>query len=389
MLNDLRHAIRGLLRTPGFTIAAVLTLALGIGLHTAIFSMVDSLMFRPLPYRGAEQLVHLHPISDPVRRSYGMSIDRDAVATWANQRDLFDGIAMHRLSGRMVLQGTAGDTIYAAAIQRGLMTFLGVQPLIGREFVEDDAETDRAILSHAFWASIFAGERDVLGKTVTLDGRPFVIVGVMPPDFFYPLMNPAHVWIPLSERTRSVSALARLRAGISADEAQRRIDRLSAQLQQDLPRKDRWLVRVRTVAEAHMPRGMRLALWLLIGAVGLVVIVACANVATLFLGRSYDRMKEIGVRAALGASRARLVATSALEPLLVAATAGALALMLNRWIIDISRFALPVQVASAGMNVRVIGVALVLVLCAVVLCAFGPAVRASRRDFSAILGSRQ
>src|SRR5919106_2564523 len=229
MLNDLRYAMRGLLRTPGFTIAAVLTLGVGIGVHTAIFSMVDSLLFRPLPYRGAERLVHLHQMFDPVRRSYGSGIDRDAVATWASHTDLFEGIAVHRLSGRMVLQGTAGDTIYAAAIEPGFMRFLGVQPLVGREFIEGDVDTDRAILNHAFWTSMFAGDRDVLGKTVTLDGRAFVIVGVMPPEFFYPLMNPAHVWIPLSERNRSVSALARLRAGVSPDDAQRRVDELSPQ----------------------------------------------------------------------------------------------------------------------------------------------------------------
>lgn len=386
MLNDVRYAIRGLLRTPGFTAAAVLTLGLGIGVHTAIFSMVDSLMFRPLPYRGAEQLVHLHEMFDPVRRSYGSGIPRDAVATWAGYTDLFEGIAIHRLSGRMVLEGTDGDAIYTAAIAPGFMKFLGVAPLVGREFVEDDSETDRAILSHAFWTSIFGGERDVIGKSVTLDGRAFVIVGVMPPEFFYPLMNPAHVWIPLSGRALSVSALARLPAGVTADDAQRRIGQLSPQLQQELPRKDRWLIRVRTVAEAHMPGRLRLALWLLIGAVGLVVIVACANAATLFLGRSYDRMREIGVRAALGASRTRLVASSALEAVLVAGAAGAFALMINRWIIDVSRFVLPAQVASAGMNPRVIGFAFALALFAALLCAFGPAMHASRRDFSATIG---
>jgi putative ABC transport system permease protein len=387
MLNELRYALRGLLRTPGFSVAAVLTLGLGIGVHTAIFSMVDSLLFRPLPYRSAEQLVHLHPITDPVSRSYGSGLDRDAVSTWASHTDLFEGIAVHRLSGRMVLEGTAGDTIYAAAIAPGFMRFLGEQPLLGREFVDADVETGQVILSHAFWTSLFAADREVLGKTVTLDGHAFVVVGVMPPQFFYPPMNPAHVWTPLSERNRSVSALARLRAGVSADDAQRRMDQLSAQLQQQLPRKDGWLVRVRTLAEAHMPRGMRLALWLLIGAVGLVVVVACANAATLFLGRNYDRMKEISVRAALGASRGRLIANSALEAMLVAGAAGVLALMLNAWLIDISRFVLPTEVASAGLNGRVIGFAVALALFAALLCGFGPAARASRPAFASIIGS--
>jgi putative ABC transport system permease protein len=385
MINDLRYAIRGLLRTPGFTIAAVLTLGVGIGIHTAIFGMVDALMFRPLPYSGGDRLVNLHGITDPVRRSFGSGIPRETVSTWASQTDLVSGIAMHRVSGRMVLQGTGGDTIYGAAIAPGFMKFLGVDPLLGREFAENETEIDLAILSYAFWISMFAGDENVLGRAVTLDGRPFTIVGVMPGGFYFPLSNPAQVWTPLSVRRPSVSAVGRLRVGLSAADAQRRADSLAVELQKAIPREDRWLVLVRSFSDARLPSTLRLALWLLISAVGLVVLVACANVAALFLGRVFDRMRELAVRAALGATRAQLVRTMMMDAVVVAGLGVCAALVLSRWSTDAAGFMLPSQVADAGLNHRVVAFAIGLGLFASFLCVLGPAVPLLRRDFSNIL----
>ncbi|HXJ06166.1 MAG TPA: ABC transporter permease [Candidatus Acidoferrum sp.] len=334
LLQDIRFGARSLTKNPGFTIVAVLTLALGIGANVAIFSVVNAVLLRPLPYKNSDQLVTiLHDGDNPV--SVANYID------WRDQSRAFEAMAAADYWTPSLTGVDPPEHLWGLQVTQNLLPMLGVQPLLGRLFVpgEDQKGAEHeVILSHGLWQRRFAGERNVLGKTITLNGELFTVVGVMPTEFkFAPFWaTRAELWVPDAFGDRihnrggnSLRIFARLKPEVTLAQARAEIATITARLEQRFPGTNRHVVvtplMVNVVGEVKAP------LLVLLGAVGFVLLIACANVAHMLMARSATRQKEIAVRAALGAPRARLIRQFFTENLLLASLGASAGLLLAVW----------------------------------------------------------
>jgi putative ABC transport system permease protein len=341
--EEIRFAFRALARSPAFTLIAVLTLALGVGANVAILAVVRNVLLRPLPYAQPERLVRLW--ANNIERGLPQfSVSPDEYVAWRTGNRTLESMSAFERQRDGVLTGL-GDAreITLARIAPDLIPFLGVSPALGRGFTERDASGDARVvmISDGFWKAELGGDTRVLERTLVLDGVPHAVIGVMPPGFQVPF-NPAVAWTPMQMRLgqpgRYLRVLGRLRAGVTPEQAAADIRAIADVLSREFPATNTgWSVTLMTVQEAVVGESFRSALMVLLGVVGIVLLVACANVSNLLLSRVLARRQEVAVRSALGASRMRLIRQWLTEGALLGALAALPGLLLGLWAVMLLR----------------------------------------------------
>ncbi|MPY87682.1 MAG: FtsX-like permease family protein [Luteitalea sp.] len=399
-MSDLRLAVRLLLKHRGYTAVATLTLALAVGGTTAIFSVIYGVMLRPLPYAEPERLVVLRDAWMP--RFPEFSVAPGRFVEWQRRTRAFESIAAMQ-NGFVSLTGRGEpERLRVAGVSKELFGTLGVRPSLGRTFTAEEDRSDGpavAILSYSLWQSRFAGDPAILGTTVALDDRPTTIVGIMPPSFGFPSRE-TQLWRPLalSPEARQVygghylGAVARLKPDVTLDRAREDMDRISRELETVDEANEGWTVVVSGMHE-YMVRGVRTALYVLAGAVGFVLLIACANIANLLLARGTARQRELAVRASLGASRGRLVRQLLVEQLMLGLAGGACGLLLAwgllRVLIATAPDVLP-RATQIGLDGTMLGFALFVSLVSPIVFGLIPSLQISRTDLrhALVLGGR-
>ncbi len=337
VIQDFQYAVRQVRKSPGFAAIAVITLALGIGANTSIFSVVNAVLLRSLPFSDAGRLVrvwHTPPQSSFPRISV-FSISPANFLDWQSQNHVFSSMAIYGFGGFTLTGGDKAEQVTASRVSAAFFSTLGARPMLGRVFSAQEDEPGHSnvvILSHRFWQDHFGSNRDIVGRDITLDGTKYLVAGVMPPSFRFP--DFAQVWTPMAwtdqEKTvrgnHNYLAVARLKPGVDLKQAQAEMNTISSRLEQQYPADDKgWGALLRPL-QADLVSDVRPALLVLLGAVGFILLIACVNVTNLSLARIFSRHKEIAIRTAMGASSARIIRQIVVESVLLALAGGALGL---------------------------------------------------------------
>ena len=361
MFQDLRYGARMLRKQPGFTLIAVLTLALGIGATTALFTVVNAALLRWLPYREPDRLVHLWELT-PQKNFPRREASYPDFLDW-RQNQAFEGVAAYAGGGFTLTGRDATERIQGGRVSASFFSVLGVEPLIGRAFNEGEDQPGAAnvvLLTYGLWQRRFGGDSKIVGQTLTLNGNPYTVIGVLPPGFQFALRGGAELWAPLhpSETQRNrrymhwVNVIGRLKLNVSAEQAAAEVRVIGERIAQSHPDSHTGTSVIFVPLHEEIVGSVRPILLALLGAVIFVLLIACANVANLSLTRAAARQKELAVRAALGASRWRMARQLLTESLLLALIGGAAGLLLARWGVDALIAAIPETRLSAMPYLR-------------------------------------
>jgi predicted permease len=396
LLQDARYGLRNLAKTPGFAAAAILTLGVGIGANTAIYSVVDGVLLKPLPYKDADRIVRV--LEKPPR------FDRNGISTlnyldWAKDNQAFDFMAAQ--SGRGATLTGAGDPVQlrGALVSVRYFDIFGIQAAQGRTFVEGEdqlGKNDVVVISHALWVNQFGSDQSLVGRTILLDNRPHTVVGVLPAGGAFDRAF-TQIWRPLafepSNMTRNfhwLTSFGRLKPNVTLQQAQANLSAIGARIEKDFPESNKgWGVIVERYADTIVGPELRTALLVLITATGLVLLIACANLANLALARGISREREIAVRASLGAGRGRLVRQFLTENVLLSLCGGMLGLAIGYGMMQWLQTLVPpfsfAREADITMDSRVLLFAVGISVVTGLLFGVAPAVQATSPDLSGLM----
>ncbi|HEY3040830.1 MAG TPA: ABC transporter permease [Pyrinomonadaceae bacterium] len=406
LLRDLRFSIRSILKRPALTIIAIVTLAIGIGANSAIFSLVNALLLKPLPFADPDRIVALW---DKVP-SRGVERNEVAVANyldWRAQNKTLEQLGIYRWWSTNLTGADSPERVQGFQVTPNFLDIVGVQPLLGRGFSPEEDQPGKdavALLTYSLWQRRFGADQNIVNKTISTNGVTRTVIGVMPPDFNYP--KGAEIYAPLAimpelARSRGSHAylgIGRLKSGVSLQGAQAEFDTIARQLEKQYPETNTGRGVVIYPILEDTVRMYSTALWVMMGAVGFVLLIGCANVANLMLARASGRQREIALRTALGASRWRIVRQLLTESVLLGLAGGALGVLIAYWSVDLIRSANPGEAARfaagwshLGINLPVLTFTLLLSVLSGVLFGLAPAWQLSRSDLNSALkeGARQ
>jgi putative ABC transport system permease protein len=352
--SDIRYAVRNLIKRPGFSLIAVITLALGIGANSVIFSAINALLIKPLPFPELERVVAVWD------KTPSRGVERNEVAManyldWRAQNQSFEQLALYRWWNANLTGNEAPERIQGFLVTANFLDVVSTKPIMGRGFHEEENQPGKdsvAIIAHSLWQRRFGGDPNIINKTITVNSITRTVIGVMPERFNFP--KGAEIYAPLaltpellsSRRSHSYYVIGRLKPGVSVQSAQTDLDTIAARLETQYPETNVGLGANVFPIVKDTVRQYDTALWVMMGAVGFVLLIACANVANLMLARASGRQKEIALRAALGASRWRIIRQLLTESIIVALMGGALGVLVAFWGIDLLRAANPGEAAK-------------------------------------------
>jgi len=405
-MEDLRYALRGLRRSPGFTAVAVIALALGIGANTAIFSVVNAVLLRPLPYRDSGRLVVVDE-----RRITGPEVHNVSPANfldWREQNRVFDPISAAFLWGVNLTGRGEAEQISGLQVTSNLFTLLGAQAELGRTFLPEEGQPGAkrvVLLSHALWQRRFGSDPGIVGQAIALSGESYTVAGVMPAGFGFPpyWATRAELWAPMQFDARFASmrggrmlrVFGRLKPGVSLKQAQAEMDLITERLRRQYPGENAEMGALVQPMHEKVVGSIRPALLVLLGAVGCVLLIACANVANLLLARATGRQKEMAIRTAVGAGSGRIIRQLLTESLLLSMVGGAVGLLLAAWGVQALIAALGRTLTQGagiiprfqeiGIDLPVLGFTLALTLVTGIVFGLAPALQSTNLDLNGLL----
>jgi putative ABC transport system permease protein len=395
---DVRHAFRRMAKRPRQTGLMLLALGLGIGANTAVFSVVDATLWRPLPFTHASRIVDVIDW-DRARGGGGNNLTPEKVVGWQAQSAIFERFEAYAFRNFDITEPGAPERASGGLVSSGLFPMLGVSPRLGRAFGDDDGRPFSehvVIVSERVWRARFGGDPSAIGRTITLNDQPYRVIGVMPESFRL-MGGRDQLWLPLNMKDPGSDAgaggfygIARLAAGVTVDAAQQRADVVADKLQQDNPLRRTWGLRLSRKLPTKMDANARTTLVVLLTAVGLVLLLACANTACMFLAQMFAREQETAVRASLGASRGRLIRSALVESMLLSAFGGLIGLLIGSGSLSAILAAVPanlttLETTTIGIDIRVLAFMSAIALLTGMIAGAVPACRGSRPAVEAML----